>query len=581
MTEKSKKVKTQAEINKEHDIEYCQLFLDMVAYKRPSNQIDDPIYQEFLGKFIEPVFGKPAGESHNYIHVVYDKEGNMPDTCYTAHHDTVHKTTGMQTDFLSINDGCLTRANNKNLIGDIVVELSGDKKETETFSEKRFVYDKVKRKFLNKKVNVEKVKTLPKPNCLGADCTTGIFIILKMIDAKVPGIYVIFEDEEIGRIGSKATYDEILDAEITFSEKGKCIWETDFNDKPQMKELKELAPMSWWIPFTEKMISFDRHGTDSIITKQSGSICASDKFVEELKDVINPSLRGFGYDGLDADMGGSFTDSYSFIHIISECTNLSVGYKSQHSSAEIQNLSYLTAITLCLTLKGHEINSNVGSHRDFTTNNVNTKHTVMVNNHYKPKTNYPKNSKKDETGVSVIRKDDNFYDKFFNEQESIAEFKFLNDHFIKHGSPHMYDYRDIDEIENDIMYNSISYSKDEPEGLKTKAKETISSKYKTLKSSIQNFFFKIALEQDSEIKKLDEDAKLYDMSGVRFYETEEGIFNKHMKKITKKYPSLIAKYLVNEGYSIEDIEDGVLTMLNRSLSKENKSNLASKNKKAK
>ena len=42
-------------------------------------------------------------------------------------------------------------------------------------------------------------------SCLGADCTTGIWLIMNMIEAKViEGVYVIHAAEEVGCKGSRA-----------------------------------------------------------------------------------------------------------------------------------------------------------------------------------------------------------------------------------------------------------------------------------------------------------------------------------------------------------------------------------------
>ena len=52
-----------------------------------------------------------------------------------------------------------------------------------------------------------------------------------------------------------------------------------------------------------------------------------------------------------SDPTGSFTDSYSFFDTVSECVNLSVGYYSQHSKDEHQDLNFLEALVdACITM---------------------------------------------------------------------------------------------------------------------------------------------------------------------------------------------------------------------------------------
>lgn len=137
-------------------------------------------------------------------------------------------------------------------------------------------------------------------DCLGADDGTGIWILLNMIKAGVPGLYCFFRDEEIGRLGSE--------------------WSAEF--QPQRYDGIDI------------MLSFDRKGTKDIITHQMGERCCSELFAEHLSSVIRPSCS--------PDPTGSFTDSYSFIGMISECTNVCVGYYDQHTPMECQDLTWAT-----------------------------------------------------------------------------------------------------------------------------------------------------------------------------------------------------------------------------------------------
>lgn len=140
---------------------------------------------------------------------------------------------------------------------------------------------------------------------LGADDKAGVTIMLNMIRNKVPGLYYFFLGEEVGCVGSKKV------AGVQKVEK---------------------------IPYINKVISFDRRGTDSIITFQTGKRCASDVFGKALSDALNLANSDFKYDN---DPTGVLTDSAQFISIYPECTNISVGYQSEHTFSESQNITHL------------------------------------------------------------------------------------------------------------------------------------------------------------------------------------------------------------------------------------------------
>jgi hypothetical protein len=135
---------------------------------------------------------------------------------------------------------------------------------------------------------------------LGADDKAGVTILLWMIKRGIPGLYCFFVGEEVGCLGSKAVASD----------------ESFANYK--------------------RMISFDRRGTTSVITHQSGRRCCSDKFADSLKNELNKS-------GLEMkrDDGGVYTDSAEFVDYISECTNISVGYQNEHKVTETQDIKYL------------------------------------------------------------------------------------------------------------------------------------------------------------------------------------------------------------------------------------------------
>lgn len=218
--------------------------VEMLAYKRPAYSDTEA---EFCAKYIRPVFGLPDN-SGNYIKVV----GHKPNVCFTAHYDTVHKTDGMQK-----------------------IKVSGD---------------------------IVTVDPKSGSNCLGADCTTGVYIILEMIKAKVPGTYVIHAAEEIGCVGSTA--------------------------------LVQRNPK--WLNRTDAVISFDRRGQDSIVTHQMGLRTCSDNFAISLDKILGLGMR--------PDDTGAYTDSNEYADIISECTNISVGYVGQHTKNESQDLWFLDTL---------------------------------------------------------------------------------------------------------------------------------------------------------------------------------------------------------------------------------------------
>ena len=233
--------------NKKRWIYNMYSLIEMLGYKRPEGTATQ---REFCERFLEPIFGLPDIHG-NYIHIVGDK----PNLCFTAHHDTVHKTEGLQK---------LVVANDVVSVADSTVS-----------------------------------------NCLGADCTTGIYIMLSMIDYDVDGVYVVHAAEEVGCRGSAALINDYV-----------------YNDKFH------------WLSHIDAVISFDRYGDKSVITHQMGLRTASDDFAKSFSDAVNlPQLK--------ADDNGSYTDSNEYQTVVSECTNISVGYYNQHTKNETQDLEYL------------------------------------------------------------------------------------------------------------------------------------------------------------------------------------------------------------------------------------------------
>lgn len=148
---------------------------------------------------------------------------------------------------------------------------------------------------------------------LGADDKAGMTVISYMINKEVPGLYYFFLGEEVGCVGSR---------------KVSATWTSN--------------------PFSEhitKCVSFDRRGTDSIITYQMFGRCCSETFALELAKRMNSTDNGMK---MAPDNTGILTDSAKFMSLIPECTNISVGYYNEHTHHESQDIEFLKR--LCRTV---------------------------------------------------------------------------------------------------------------------------------------------------------------------------------------------------------------------------------------
>ena len=155
-----------------------------------------------------------------------------------------------------------------------------------------------------------------KTTILGADDKAGVTVMLWMIKNNIPGTYYFFIGEEVGCIGSGLA--------------AKFI------------EFKGIY---------DRIISFDRRGTDSIITHQSGTKTCSDEFGKELAKQLN--RKGLQY---KIDDTGVYTDSAEFTSVISECTNVSVGYYQEHTHNEHQDILHLEKLAnACLFVNWEEL----------------------------------------------------------------------------------------------------------------------------------------------------------------------------------------------------------------------------------
>lgn len=216
--------------------------VEMLTYKRPEGSLTQ---QEFIKRYLVPLGAAP------------DKVGNMilrigtAPILWSSHTDTVHHTPGRQR--VRVRHGTL--------------------------------------------------KADPPTECLGADCTTGVWLMREMALTGIEGLYVWHTGEEVGCIGSNYI------AEHT----------------PELLEGITAA------------IAFDRRHVDSIVTHQCGARTASDEFALSLASTLGMST-------LEPDDSGVFTDTEVYAGLIPECTNISVGYLYQHSPREQQDLWFVNLL---------------------------------------------------------------------------------------------------------------------------------------------------------------------------------------------------------------------------------------------
>jgi hypothetical protein len=143
--------------------------------------------------------------------------------------------------------------------------------------------------------------------CLGADCGIGVWHMLKMIQAGVPGGYIFHTGEECGAIGSRAV----------------------------------LAAHAGILSMYDVAIAFDRPNDNEVITHQGGAECCSSKFASALSAQLNKYDIGFKY---APSSRGVFTDTKVYRGVIAECTNIGVGYYDQHGRNETQDYAHAVVL---------------------------------------------------------------------------------------------------------------------------------------------------------------------------------------------------------------------------------------------
>jgi hypothetical protein len=138
-------------------------------------------------------------------------------------------------------------------------------------------------------------------------------MLMHMMHNGVQGYYIFTQGEECGGIGAKHIakyYPELLD----------CF---------------------------DRAIAFDRRGTDSVITHQGYGRCCSDIFGQALATALNGDDFQLMY---STDDSGVYTDTAEFVDNIPECTNISIGYYSEHGEREHLDVNHFQRLGLAVLL---------------------------------------------------------------------------------------------------------------------------------------------------------------------------------------------------------------------------------------
>ena len=229
--------------------------LSILAIARPHGSQSEKDFVEYMLDEHEPyVLCDPAGETLAYVIDVGNTEES--ETMFSCHIDTVDRTETPHP--LHVKEG--------NIIG-----------------------------------------TSKDAGCLGADDGAGVWLLLEMIDACIPGCYVFHRGEERGGIGSRA--------------------------------IAQHHP--GFLRGFKRAIAFDRRGTHSVITHQMRR-CCSDEFAEALAGQLTENIDPEWF--FAPDDTGIFTDTANYTDDIGECTNVSCGYEHEHGPGETLDVKFLFAL---------------------------------------------------------------------------------------------------------------------------------------------------------------------------------------------------------------------------------------------
>lgn len=141
--------------------------------------------------------------------------------------------------------------------------------------------------------------------CLGADDGIGIFFMLQLIDAKIPGTYIFHTGEECGAEGSQSINRDCLHLTDTF----------------------------------DLIVAFDRAvlpgQQPEIIITQSGTPCASEECGQALADALNAVEPDLGF---VISHRGVFTDTLNYVDNVAQCLNVGCFYADQHTPGEFVDI---------------------------------------------------------------------------------------------------------------------------------------------------------------------------------------------------------------------------------------------------
>ena len=241
-------------LNQRNKMKLPNTLLALLRLKRPHGGTGEQVARQIVLQALTKLDVQGHTESDDFGNVFY-RQGVADGRWFTAHLDTVHREDGVLTPVYIQDTGCL-----------VADDAAGQ------------------------------------PAVLGADDAAGVYLLLEMIQAGVPGNYAFFLGEECGGLGSSHFIDR----------------------NPQLS-----ATMC---------VSFDRRGTRDIITHQGGYRTCSEAFALALSGALNMQDNQFNY---RPDDGGLYTDSKEFAGIVSECTNVSVGYYDEHTRQERLDINHL------------------------------------------------------------------------------------------------------------------------------------------------------------------------------------------------------------------------------------------------